>query len=110
MGAAISLDFGPEVSACISAVATGTHREAAMFGTRGDGKTWAALAAMIAHAQQHQAAGYPLPVKWAGVTDTFRSHTEKTHDSLLAPGWGGVWRLEDGGHEARCVIDGQTLV
>lgn len=116
MGTAISLDFGAVVSDFISAAATGTTptgqraRETAAFGTRGDGKTWAALGAMIAHAKEHQAAGYPLPVKWAGVTDTFRSHTEKTHDSLMAPDWGGVWRLEDGGHEARCVIDNQTLV
>ena len=85
-------------------------REIAAFGTRGDGKTWGAFGAMIAHAQLHHAAGYPLPVRWAGVTDTFRSHQEKTHESLMAPGWRGVWGLVDGGHEARCVVDGQTLV
>lgn len=110
MGTALALSFGPVVSDFISAVATGQAEEIAAFSPRGEGKTWGALAAMIAHAQQHQAAGYPLPVLWAGVTDTLQSHKDKTVESLVAPGWHGVWEIVDGGHEARCVIDGQTLV
>lgn len=108
--AAVTLDFGEVVSDFILATATGRAEEIAVFGTRGDGKTWGALGAMIAHAQEHQRAGFPLPTLWAGVTDTFQSHHEKTHESLLAPAWGGVWQLEDGGHEARAVVDGQLLV
>ena len=108
--ATVTLNFGPEVSRFILAAATGTAREVAAFGTRGDGKTWGALGAMITHATEHQKAGFPLPTRWAGVTDTFQSHREKTHDSLLAPGWGGVWVLKDDGHVASCVVDGQELV
>jgi hypothetical protein len=112
----VNLQFGPEMSKFILAGATGRGpngtpvREIIAFGTRGDGKTWGALGTMIHHASLHHQAGYPLPVKWAGVTDTFRSHTEKTHDSLTSAGWGGVWRLVDGGHEAQAVVDGTCLV
>ncbi len=67
---------------------------------------------MGAHASEHKKAGYPLPVPWAGVTETLSSHKEKTHKSLLKPFWQGAWRLEDGGHKAilNCGgIDGVVL-
>jgi hypothetical protein len=84
--------------------------EVAAFGTRGDGKTWGAFGAMIVHAQQHHAAGFPLPTKWLGAADTFQSHKSKTHESLLAPGWQGTWSLKDDGHLAAFVLDGAELV
>jgi hypothetical protein len=80
------------------------------MGTRGDGKTWGALTAMIAHAKEHHARGYPLPVKWLGATSTFESHKSKTHDSLRAHGWKGCWSLHDQGHQATFDIGGVRLV
>lgn len=82
----------------------------AAFGTRGDGKTWGAGGTMIVHAQRHHELGYPLPTRWAGVTDTFQSHKLKTVRSLQAPGWGGLWRFRDDYHVAECVLDGTVLV
>ena len=82
----------------------------AAFGTRGDGKTWAAMGAMIVHAQQHHERGYPLPTRWAGVTDTHQAHRLKTVRSLQAPEWRGIWRFRDDYHVAECVLDGQVLV
>ena len=80
MEATLELRFKPTVSAFISAVMTASpDEETAVFGTRGDGKTTGALGAMIAHAQQHHALGYPLPTKWLGAADTFQSHVAKTH-------------------------------
>lgn len=73
-------------------------------GTRGDGKTIAALAGMIAHAKRHEQMGYELPVTWMGVQDTFRAHELKTHPSMMQELWGGCWRLRDGGREALCVV------
>lgn len=102
----LRLDFGPTVYKFVLATATGktetgaTAREVACFGTRGDGKTQGALGAMVAHAQLHQRAGYPLPAKWLGVTDTFASHKNKTIESLNNPMWQGLWTLRDGGHVA----------
>lgn len=55
---------------------------------------------MPSHALLHERAGFKLPVPWMGVTDTFNSHKEKTHESLRKPFWEGAWRLEDGGHKA----------
>ena len=85
-------------------------REVAAFGTRGDGKTWGAFGAMVAHAQRHHEAGYPLPTKWLGAADTFQSHKSKTHESLTAPGWRGTWQLKDDGHVAVFAVAGTELV
>jgi len=82
----------------------------AAFGTRGDGKTWGAFGAMIVHAQKHHEAGFPLPTKWAGVTDTHQAHRLKTVRSLQDPAWQGVWRFRDDYHVAECVLDGTVLV
>jgi hypothetical protein len=65
---------------------------------------------MITHAKKHQEAGYALPTKWLGAADTFQSHVSKTHDSLMAPGWRGVWQLKSDGHVAVCSLDGVELV
>jgi hypothetical protein len=74
--------------------------EISVYGTRGDGKTTSVLGGMVAHAQRHQAEGYPLPTRWLGVADTFETHRSKTHDSLMDPLWGNCWRLEESGHVA----------
>jgi len=65
---------------------------------------------MVAHAQRHHAAGFPLPTKWLGAADTFQSHKSKTHDSLTAPGWRGLWTLRDDGHVAVFAVGGVELV
>ena len=106
----LRLEFKPTIGKFIRAVAEGQAREVACFGARGDGKTVGALAAMVAHAKRHQSAGHPLPTRWLGVTGTFTSHKEKTHGSLLAPLWGGLWELRDGGHIAVARLDGREVV
>ena len=88
----------------------GTASEVALFGPRGEGKTWGAATAMIAHAQEHHATGHALPVKWLGATSSFQSHKEKTHDSLRAGTWKGCWQIRDQGHQAVFEINGQRLV
>lgn len=84
--------------------------EIAVFGTRGDGKTIGALVAMTQHAIKHKQAGYPLPVHWMGVADTFTSHKLKTIRSMEHPMWKGGWQFEDGDHVAVFRIEGQPLV
>jgi hypothetical protein len=112
----LNLNFGETVYKFVLAAATGktetgqVAREVACFGTRGDGKTQGALGAMVAHAQLHQQAGFQLPTKWIGVTDTFASHKNKTVESLNNQLWQGLWRLKDGGHIATFGKDGYELV
>jgi hypothetical protein len=65
---------------------------------------------MIEHATKHHEVGGDLPTKWLGAADTFQSHKSKTHDSLLAPGWQGAWRLRDDGHLAVFRVAGVDLV
>jgi hypothetical protein len=107
----LSLQPDPTASALILAVSRGLAREILCLGPRGEGKTVSALLAMGAHASEHKKAGFPLPVPWCAITDTFNSHKEKTHVSLTKPFWQGAWRLEDGGHKAilNCNGDGVVL-
>jgi hypothetical protein len=65
---------------------------------------------MIAHAPKHHAAGFPLPTRWMGITDTFQSHTEKTVFSLENELWRGLWRISKGGHMATARLNGKDLV
>jgi hypothetical protein len=106
----LRLDFRTAISESIHASAMGHADELAIFGPRGEGKTWGAAGTMIVHAEQHHAAGYPLPTRWIGFTDTFESHKNKTLESLSDPLWGGTWELSDGGHVASFRFRGVTLV
>jgi hypothetical protein len=63
----LNLDLEPIAGKFAVAVRDGAAREIGCFGTRGDGKTFAALIAMVMHAVNHKAAGYPLPVPWMGI-------------------------------------------
>jgi hypothetical protein len=94
----------------ILAVSEGHAREIGCFGPRGEGKTISALIAIGAHAAEHKKAGFPLPVPWIGITDTFNSHKEKTHKSLLKPFWQGAWKLSDNGHKAVLDAHGEGVV
>lgn len=109
----VRLEWTPTVKRFIQAVSrgeAGASGEYAAFGTRGDGKTQGAFGAMLAHAARHQAAGFPLPTTWMGVTDTFSSHKIKTVASLQDPFWKGTWRLQDSDHTAVAVIGGVEVV
>jgi hypothetical protein len=109
----LELNFGPKVSAFIWEAVHGPStqsRETAAFGTRGDGKTWGAAGVMFLHAQEHFQRGYPLPTRWNGVADTFRSHELKTVRSLTDPKWAGCWSMRDDNHLAVFSLDGQELV
>ena len=99
------LGFRPTIYEAIQAMRTGTMdgqpvRELALYGTRGDGKTWGVLGGMLAHAQAHAAAGHPLPVTWLGVRDTWASHRDNTIPTMQAADWKGAWQIQDGGRVA----------
>jgi hypothetical protein len=106
----VRLEHRRVVSEFIALAVTGPAREVAAFGARGDRKTSGALAAMLLHADLHRAAGHALPVRWMGITDTFRNHLLKTCRTLEAPWWRGLWQLCDGGHLAVAVVGGVELV
>ena len=65
---------------------------------------------MILHAVKHKESGFPLPVTWMGVTDTFESHKSKTVPSLLEPHWEGRWKLSEGKHVAAYYLGKVPLV
>jgi hypothetical protein len=54
--------------------------------------------------------GYPLPVPWVGVTDTFTSHKLKTIKSFENVIFKGGWRLTDNDHVATFYLAGTALV
>jgi hypothetical protein len=93
-------------------VAQGTAREIACFGARGDGKTWAALWAMVMHAVEHHKAGFPLPTTWIGLRDTHRNHVQSTKKSLTSPSWPAEakWVMSDGDHLATFSLQGIPFV
>ena len=88
----------------------GKADEIAIWGARGDGKSWAVLWGMILHALEHQRRGFALPVTWLALRDTFSNHEQSTHKSLLEPGWDGRWSLHKGGHVAEYAIEGVVFV
>lgn len=106
----LELDLGPTAGKFASAIAEGSAREIAAFGARGDGKTISALIGMVLHASKHEGMGFPLPVSWIGVADTFTSHKLKTIRSLNHPLWEGAWKLFDGEHKAIFLLNKAPLV
>lgn len=100
----ISFANQPVVFKFLNAIANGGNRptdnEVMCVGTRGDGKTIGFMVGAIEHARLHHAAGFPLPVTWMGVTDTFVSHKLKTARSFMNPIWQGGWKLTDQDHTA----------
>lgn len=144
----LRLEFAGAAAAAIEAIAVGRCDQLMVYSSRGEGKTTAVLAGMVAHAEIHARtcahclgppsaerpagrprvqdaslveawpelfalhpdepdalcpggfAPLPLPTRWLGVTDTFESHRTKTLETLLAPLWGGAWRVTEGGHLA----------
>ncbi len=105
-----ALSFTATVSSVIRCLVEGSAKEIMCVGTRGDGKTIGVLGGMILHAAEHAKRGYPLPVKWLGVADTFSSHKAKTFESLEKPLWKGAWRSSDVGHVWTAVVNGQAVV
>lgn len=115
------LTFTPTARNFLRSVLTGQAREHALCGTRGEGKSWTALDAMIEHAIEHgsrvvksrdgtREGRYRLPVPWISVTDTFESHKRKLAKSMQRPEWEGVWRLSDNLHVATAVLGEAPLV
>jgi hypothetical protein len=108
-------DGCPVVSSFFQHVAlNGTNErggnEVLCVGSRGDGKTIGVLSAMTQHAVTHHEAGYPLPVNWMGVTDTFTSHKLKTVRSLEHPVFKNGWKLRDNDHVAEFYHGGTKTV
>ena len=93
-------------------VAKGRAREILCLGARGDGKTWAALWAMVMHAIEHHNAGHPLPTTWLGLRDTFANHTLSTKKSLEGRAWpaDAHWVLSQGDHVATFILEGVPFV
>jgi len=104
----------PVVEKFVQAIGYGTDakggNEIACYGSRGDGKTIGWMVGAIEHSRNHFKFGYPLPVSWMGVTDTFTSHKLKTVRSMENPMFKGGWRLTDNDHVARFYLDGACLV
>jgi hypothetical protein len=83
-----------------------TPPEVAVFGARGDGKSWCQLAAVIVFADLHREAGIPVPVRGLALTDFLRSHKLRLIRTAERPEWGGVWSVHDDGHLLVLTIDG----
>ncbi len=106
----LTIDLSPTAAAFVATMATGQASEGILFGPRGERKTGGAHTCMLVHADLHRQAGFPLPVKWVGVTDTFQSHRIKTVRSLEDPRWRGIWTLHADDHLAIATIGGTELV
>lgn len=106
----LELSYRRVATQFVQHVMFGRAREVALFGPRGEGKSWSAFGAMLAHAEVHAQRGFPLPVPWISVMDYFSSHESKTHETLRRPEWRGAWSLEDDGHIARGWSRGINLV
>jgi hypothetical protein len=112
--AEISFAEQPVIAKFVQAIKDGgqypDRREIVCIGTRGDGKTIGEMVGTIEHARVHHAMGFPLPVPWVGVTDTFTSHKLKTVKSFENPIFKGGWRLSDNDHVATFYLAGTAMV
>jgi hypothetical protein len=111
-----NFDFSnaPVISEFVKTIVTGSNAkfgtEILCLGARGDGKTTGVLCAAPLHAVEHHNQGYPLPVNWMAVTDTFTSHKLKTVRSLESPLYKGGWKLRDNDHVAEFYQGGTKTV
>jgi hypothetical protein len=77
---------------------------------RGEGKSQAALGAMLAHAILHGRSGHPWPVRWQVVGSSRVYLNDTVGVSLAMPWWRGCWAMVDGDRLARLTVDGAVLV
>lgn len=106
----LRLSWTATIRQMILDVVAGAAREYAVYGPRSEGKTHGVLGAMLGHATEHQRRGYPTPVGWIGVADTFQSHKLKTVRSAEDPLWQGCWQAHDSGHEVVARVGGRAVV
>lgn len=77
---------------------------------RGEGKSQAALGAMLCHALVHGARGFGWPVRWLVVGPTLLYLSGTVGRSMTADFWRGAWTLTDEDRTARLTVDGTVLV
>lgn len=77
---------------------------------RGEGKTQAALGAMLCHALVHQARGFPWPVRWLTVGPSVVYLGDTAGRSMRAAHWLGAWVLSADDRKATLTLDGAVLV
>ncbi len=112
----VTMDWGPTTGAFIRAVARmlmpdgRAVDEVAIIGPRSEGKSYACLGAVLAHAQQHEAAGFPLPVPWLWFRDTFPLHEANLLKDIQRLEWCGIWRQYDGGRIVRAEMSGVAVI
>lgn len=84
--------------------------EVAIIGPRSEGKSWASLGAVLAHAQAHEAAGHSFPIPWLWFRDTFPNHEANLVKDVQRLEWQGIWRVSDGGRIIAAEMNGARQI
>ncbi|MCH8039556.1 MAG: hypothetical protein IH977_04335 [Nitrospinae bacterium] len=102
--------YKPKASLAFAEIVGGDAMHKLLDGPRASGKTQVIPGALLALAELHARAGFPLPLRPLWLHDTLTNATEKTGESLKLPMWGGLWALKDDSRKAVCTLAGVEMV
>jgi hypothetical protein len=105
-----SIRYEPKASAAFAEIVGGASTECMCWGSRNSGKTQLAAGALLALAELHARAGFPLPLRSLWLHSSLVDASAKTARSLEEPMWWGLWTLREDRRVAVASLFGHEIV
>jgi hypothetical protein len=105
-----AVHFERRASEAFAEILAGAVDEVLVWGSRESGKTQVAAGALLALAELHGRAGYPLPLRALWLHSSLVDASAKTARSLEEPMWSACWQIREDRRVVAAVLGGREYV